>query len=101
VKRADAALMGVAIGAAVAVIAYAALRAGERALFLEPNPAMLIWAERSAFFWRSAIALYLGGAGAFGGYAAARRCEDGATRLLRALVALGVVAIVAQGALTP
>ena len=100
-KRSDALLVGVASGAAVAVIGYALVRAMERALFVEPNPAMLIWSDRSPFLWRAAIALYIGGAGAFGGFAAARRSTAFASRGLLALVATAAFAIVVQGVVWP
>jgi hypothetical protein len=101
VKRGDALLVGVAAGAAASVIAYAALRVLERALFPEPNPAALIWADRSPFVWRAAMALYLGGAGVFAGVGMALRAPRSAGRGLLALVAAAVAAIVTQGALWP
>lgn len=94
-------LMGIAAGAATSVIAYASVRVLERALFPEPNPAMLIWADRSPFVWRAAIALYLGGAAGFGGYALAVRSPATAARGLFASLVVAVAAIVAQGALRP
>ena len=100
-KRGDALLVGVAAGAAASVIAYAALRGLERALFPEPNPAMLIWSDRSPFLWRAAIAVYLGGAAVFGGYALAARSPRSAARVLLATIAAAVAAIVVQGALFP
>ncbi len=100
-KRADALLVGIAAGAATSVITYAAVRGVERALFQEPNPAMLIWADRSPFVWRAAIALYLGGAGAFGGHALAAHWPRLAARGLLATIAAAVAAIVIQGALWP
>jgi hypothetical protein len=101
VKRADAVLAGLAMGAAAAVLAYASTRGIERVLFTEPNPAGLIWADHSPFLWRSYIALYLGGGAAFGGFALARRAPALAERGLFALVALAAFAIVVQGALLP
>jgi hypothetical protein len=93
--------MGVAWGAAIAVVAYAGIRVLERALFLEPNPAMLLWADRSPFVWRAIIALYIGGAGVFGGFVAARRASASAARGLFLLVATATAAVVVQGALWP
>jgi hypothetical protein len=90
-----------ATGAACAVIAYALVRAVERALFLEPNPAMLIWASRSPFVWRAAIALYVGGAVVFGGAALEERSPRAAAQCLVGAVAGAVLAIVVQGALWP
>ena len=100
-KRGDALLFGIAAGAAASVIAYAALRVVERALFQEPNPAMLIWADRSPFVWRAAIALYLGGAGIFGGAALAPRSPDTAARAVLGAVVAAVGAIAVQGAIWP
>jgi hypothetical protein len=94
-------LVAVAAGAAAAVIAYAVMRVVERTVFLEPNPAMLIWADHDPFLWRAAIALYLGGACAFGGHAIAARSPQAAARGLLALVATAAAAIVVQGAIFP
>jgi hypothetical protein len=94
-------ILGVAAGAAVTVVAYAFLRVIERLLFAEPNPAMLLWADPSPFVWRSVTALYLGGAGAFGGYALASRSARAAGRGLLAAVTAAVAAILVQGALFP
>jgi hypothetical protein len=90
--------IGVASGAAVAVIAFAIVRVLERMLFLEPNPAALIWSEQSPFLWRCAIALYLGGAGVFGGHALAARSPRRAARWLFVALAAATAAIVIQGA---
>jgi hypothetical protein len=88
-------------GAAATVIAYAATRVVERVFFPEPNPAMLIWSEQSPFVWRVAMALYLGGAGAFGGHALAMRSQRRAARAALVATAAAVVGIVVQGALWP
>jgi hypothetical protein len=64
-------LVAVVSGGAAAILAYAILRGVERAFFTEPNPALLIWTDRSAFLWRVQVSLYAGGLGAFGGYALA------------------------------
>lgn len=100
-KRGDALLVGLAAGAAAAVLAYAALRGVERLLFPEPNPALLIWADRSPFVWRAAIALYLGGAAVFGGQALAARAPAAAARGLLVLIGAAVAAILVQGILLP
>lgn len=62
-------LVAAATGLATAVVAYAILRGVERAFYTEPNPALLIWSDRSVFLWRAQESLYAGGLGAFGGYA--------------------------------
>lgn len=100
-RRGERLLAAIAAGCAVAVLAYAAQRVLERVAFPEPNPAMLIWSERSSFVWRSAIALYAGGMGALGGYALAGRSPRASGRSLAAALALAALALAAQGALAP
>lgn len=90
-------LSGVALGAAAAIIAYAAVRGVERAFFPEPNPALLIWSDRSPLLWRAAIALYLGGAGVFAGHGLGAR----SARAIGIAIPLAVLAAVAQAALAP
>ncbi len=99
--RAARLLVGAGCGAAATVIAYALLRVVERAFFPEPNPAMLIWSDRSPFVWRAAIALYAGGAAVFGGHALAARAPRAGGRLLLASLAAAAVAIVAQTVIAP
>lgn len=68
-RVAERLFLAAAAGAATAIVAYAILRGVERAFYSEPNPALLIWSDRSAFLWRAQVSLYAGGLGAFGGYA--------------------------------
>jgi hypothetical protein len=95
------ALLAVAIASAVAVAVYAAVRAFERLVLPEPNPAALVWSERSAIFWRLVIAVYAGGAAAFGAVALARRAPPTAARLLLVAVAIAVALSAFQAALLP
>jgi hypothetical protein len=83
------------------VVAYAALRAVERLVFPEPNPAMVIWTDRSAFVWRVALALYAGGLAWFGIYAWTARQAVPPVRLLGALTWAAVSALTVQAALAP
>lgn len=100
-RRRERILVAMASGAAVAVIAYALVRVFERAFFPEPNPAALIWSERSGFVWRSLLALYAGGFGGFGGYALAWRAPRVSARWLGITVAFAAVALVAQAVIAP
>lgn len=100
-KRTDAVLLGLAWGPPVGVVTYALLRIVEQTLYPEPNPAMLLWSDRSPFVWRAAIALYVAGAAAFGGFAAARRSEDRAAKALRGIVIAAIALIVIQAAFWP
>lgn len=99
--RADRILFGAAMGAAMAVLTYALVRGVERAFFPEPNPVLVIWSERSPLVWRAVIALYLGGAGVFGGHALAARAPRVAARWAGPAIAIAAVAIVVQTVLWP
>jgi hypothetical protein len=100
-SRAERLLIALASACAAAAIGYAAVRVAETAFFPEPNPAVVIWSERSGFVWRSAIALYIGGASAFGGYALAARSPEVAARWIARAVLIAAIALLAQGALLP
>ncbi len=99
--KGSAILVGLAIGAATSVLVYALERMGERRFLPEPNPAMLIWADRDPFVWRAAIALYAGVLGVFGGHALARRSAEAAARCLFVALVVALVALLAQGAMAP
>ena len=92
-------LIAVVSGAAAAILAYAILRGAERVFFAEPNPALLIWSDRSAFLWHVQESLYAGGLGAFGGYAlAAHRIR---VDWLGAAIVTAVSALVLQTLIAP
>lgn len=99
--KAERLLIAIGLAFVTAAIGYAAVRAISLALFPEPNPAVIIWSERSAFVWRAAIAAYIGGMGAFGGYALAARSPEAASLWLTrgAVAAAAVIAL--QAALLP
>ena len=92
-------LIALVSGGAAAILAYAILRGVERVFYAEPNPALLIWSDRSAFLWRVQQSLYAGGLGAFGGYAlAAQRIR---VRWLGAALATSVSALLLQMLIAP
>jgi len=99
-RRANA-LVTVAVAAAVAVAVYAMVRTFQRLVLPEPNPAALVWSERSAIFWRAVIAVYAGGASAFGATALARHAPRIGTRVLLVTVAVAIGLVVLQTALFP
>jgi hypothetical protein len=101
VPRADRLLAAVAVGAAAAAFFCALVRIFEQAVFIEPNPATLIWSDRNPFFWRAAIALYVGGLASFGGYALAARSPRAAARGVLVVFAAAVIVVTLQGALSP
>lgn len=99
-RRAPA-LLAAAIAAAVAVAVYAMVRTFERLALLEPNPAALVWSERSPILWRGVIAVYAAGASAFGALALARYAPRIASRLLLVAIAVAIVLVVLQAVLLP
>jgi hypothetical protein len=99
--RADAFLLAFASGALTAAIAYVALRLAERALFPSPNPVLVVSSFRSGLVWRLALSLYLGGMGAFAGFAWASRSRVGLTRWIARGVAFVAALAIVQGILAP
>ena len=91
--------IAVAAGLCAAIVAYAILRGVERAFYTEPNPALLIWSDRSAFLWRAQESLYAGGLGAFGGYALAG--FETRARWLGALIVTAALALVVEALIAP
>ena len=100
-RETERVLIALSSACAAAVIGYASLRIFEHAFFPEPNPVILIWSERSGFFWRSLLSLYVGGLGAFGGYALAARAPHAVGRWLTIAIGAAAITIVLQGALLP
>ncbi|APR85210.1 Hypothetical protein A7982_10559 [Minicystis rosea] len=100
-RRGERLLVGFALGAASALIAYAIVRGVERAFFPEPNPAILIWSDRSPLVWRMAAAVYVGGASVFGGHALAARDARAAARWVTAAIVIATVSIVLLSVIAP
>jgi hypothetical protein len=92
-------LVAAATGLCAAIVAYAILRGVERAFYTEPNPALLIWSDRSAFLWRAQESLYAGGLGAFGGYALSGFKTR--VRWLGALIVTSALALVIEALIAP
>jgi hypothetical protein len=99
--RAERLLIAIGFAFAATVIGYAAVRAVQAAFFPEPSPAIVIWSERSGFVWRAALALYIGGMGAFAGYAVAARSPAAGARWLARIFGAAAIAIALQGTLLP
>lgn len=99
--RAERALLATASGAVVAAIAYACLRAAEVALFPQANPAAIVSAAESAFVWRVALALYVGGMGGLGGLAAAVHCPALCARWIARGVVVATALAVTQAVVIP
>ncbi|MDI1443370.1 hypothetical protein [Polyangium sp. 6x1] len=93
--------VALAFGFAGATLAYVALRLIESLWFPEPDPAIVIWSDRSRFVWRGLIAAYAGGAAIFGGHALASRSFEAAAVWLGRVAFAAAIALALQGALVP
>ena len=84
-----------------ALVLYAGLRVGQKVLFPEPDPALVLWSEHAGYFWRAWTALYVGGMGGFVAYVASARHAARTARALATAVVAGVLLVAAQGVLVP
>lgn len=94
------AALAAAFGLATAPAAYAWVRALEAALFPRQNPLSIVAVTDSGFFVRCGIAAFVGGMGAFGGWALAERPAR-AARGLTIAVAVAACALALQTGLAP
>ena len=77
---------------AAAIAGYAVLRVAQRLAFGEPDPALVIYSEHAAYFWRAWIAAYFGVARSTAQRAVTALAADGhigrsGTRWRRSIVA--------------
>lgn len=91
-----------AIAACSATLAlYAVIRAAERLLFPEADPAVVFYSEHAGFFWRAWTAAYAGGAFGFVAFLLARRDAPRAATLARGALVASIALIALQAALVP
>ncbi|MDI1431759.1 hypothetical protein [Polyangium sorediatum] len=93
--------VALAFGFAGAALAYVVLRLIESRWFPEPDPAIVVWSDRSRFVWRALLAAYAGGAAVFGGHALASRSIEAAAVWLGRITFAAAIALALQGALVP
>lgn len=94
------AALAAAFGLATAPAAYAWVRALEGVMVPRSNPLAVVAVTQSGFFARCGIAAFVGGMGAFAGWALAARTGR-AARWLVIVVAVSWVALAAQIGLAP
>lgn len=82
---------------AAAIAGYAVLRVAQRLAFGEPDPALVIYSEHAAYFWRAWIATYFGVAVGFAAWLAPARVVR---HLDRAVVAAALLLAI-QALLVP
>jgi hypothetical protein len=97
----EAAGIGIAWGACVAVAAYGIVRAIQFFIYPDPNPATLVWSAHAGFFWRCWTCAYAGSLAALIAFVAARRNVGGAARSLVAAVAVAGALLSIQTAFFP
>lgn len=97
-NRATLALL---VGLEVAGLAYPLLRAYQFFMHPEPNPALVLWSEHAAFFWRAWTSAYLGGMAALVAAWLAGRDAERVMRLVERALPVVAVAVALQGLLIP
>jgi hypothetical protein len=80
---------------------YALVRAIQKKLFPEANPATVIWSAHAGYFWRIWIVLYASGVVAFSVFQFSREHSEELAKWLKTGVIVAAVAIAIQGILLP
>ncbi|MDB4942239.1 MAG: hypothetical protein JWP97_1773 [Labilithrix sp.] len=93
--------LSVAWGLASAAAFYALLRLGQRLLFAEPDPALVLWSDHAGYFWRALTAAYLGGMVGFLAWLAGGRAPERVARALARALPVLVAIAAAQAVLVP
>ncbi len=93
--------ISIAWGLVVAVGAYAVVRAIQKVVYPDPNPAALVWSAHAGFFWRVWTVGYLGGVAAFVTFVVARGRTSAAARTLPPAIAVATALLVLQTVFLP
>jgi hypothetical protein len=93
--------ISVAWGLVIAVGAYAIVRAIQKVVYPDPNPAALVWSVHAGFFWRVWTVAYLGGVAAFVTFVVARGRTRAAARALAPAIAIAAGLLALQSAFLP
>jgi hypothetical protein len=93
--------LSVAWGLVVAVGASAVVRAIQRVVYPEPNPAALVWSAHAGFFWRVWTVAYLGGVAAFVTFLVARGRTIAAARALAPAIVIAAGLLALQSVFLP
>ena len=93
--------LAVAAGCSAAMGLYAIVRVGQKLVFDEPDPALVIWSEHAGFFWRTWTVIYVGGMAALLAWMlAGRDAPRVASTVVRALP-IAAAMLAAQAILVP
>jgi hypothetical protein len=93
--------IALAWGLVVAVGAYAVVRAIQKVVYPDPNPAALVWSAHAGFFWRVWTVAYLGGVATFVTFVVARGRTTAAARALAPAIAVAAALLVLQSVFLP
>lgn len=93
--------IALAFGCAVTVFAYSTVRIVDVLLFPEPNPAIVVWTDRSRFVWRALVAVYLGGASVFAGFGLVNRTPERSSTWLEWTVLAAASSLLGQAVFAP
>jgi choline-glycine betaine transporter len=91
----------IAWGLVVSIGAYAIVRALQRFLLRDPNPATLVWSAHAGFFWRAWTVAYAGGIASFVAFVAGRGRTESAARALAPAVLVAAALIALQSLFLP
>ena len=95
------AALAVAWGLVFSVAAYAVLRAVQRVVLGQPDPAAVSWSPHAGYFWRAWTVSFAGGVAAFAAFVLARGRMEAAARALGPAIAVAAGLLALQSALLP
>jgi len=88
-------------GCTAAIALYAIVRLAQALIFVEPDPALVIWSEHAGFFWRTWTVVYVGGMAALLTWMFAGRDAPRVAAVLARALPLAAGALAAQAILVP
>lgn len=93
--------VALAVGCCAVAVAYASMRLLQAWRYPDPDPRLVLVTSRVAFYWRSLLALYVGGLVSIAVRAAQHRFGARVDRALPLVLVITIALGVAQGALVP
>jgi hypothetical protein len=88
-------------GCTAAMALYAIVRVAQSLIFVEPDPALVIWSEHAGFFWRTWTVGYMGGMAALLAWMLAGRDAPRVAALLVRALPIAAALLAVQAILVP
>jgi hypothetical protein len=88
-------------GCTAAMALYAIVRVAQSLIFVEPDPALVIWSEHAGCFWRTWTVGYMGGMAALLAWMLAGRDAPRVAALLVRALPIAAAALAVQAILVP